>query len=379
MTYNLSLILGKEELQNAAAPLNKAWTLPPGAYTNPEVFKAEIANIFDKDWICVARQEQLKKPGDYVCFELPHQPIVLVKDLSGIIRALSSVCLHRAMPIVEGAGNTKRFTCPYHSWNYELDGSLRSAPMMQAVEGFRKEHCTLPRFSTEIWQGFVFVSCNNNPEPLGPQLEKFAALIENYDFERLEVIETLEFPSPYNWKILVENFLEAYHHLGIHKTTFQPTYPARDSFIEDNDDKPWFMLRMPGRPPKTEGEDELNVFPKLAGAQLFELFAACVYPNLLLAASPHGAYWYQLEPSAHDSMHLRIHALAFPEVAETMDEKTRMEKRAGVRFIHEEDITANEGVWKGLQASSTKQGRLSLYEKAIWQINRLWLARMKAL
>jgi phenylpropionate dioxygenase-like ring-hydroxylating dioxygenase large terminal subunit len=376
MTSNISPILGEKELQNAAAPLNKAWTLPPGAYTDPEVFKAEVANIFDKDWICVARKEQLKEAGDYICFDLPHQPIVIVKDLSGEILALSRVCLHRAMPIVEGAGNTKRFTCPYHSWNYELDGSLRSAPMMQGVEGFKKEHCTLPRFNVEIWQGFIFVSCNKNPEPLGPQLEKFSALIDNYDFERLEVIETLEFPSPYNWKILVENFLEAYHHLGIHKTTFQPTYPAKDSFIEDNDDKPWSMLRMPGRPPEN-GQEEVNVFPKLAGARLNELFAACVYPNLLLAASAHGAFWYQLEPLAHDKMRLRIHALAFPEVAEAMNEKMRNDMRAGVSFIHEEDIFANEGVWKGLQAGSTKQGRLSLFEKSIWQVNRLWLARMQ--
>jgi len=48
MTSSLSLILDKKELKNAAAPLNKSWTLPPAAYTNPDVFKAEIANIFSK-------------------------------------------------------------------------------------------------------------------------------------------------------------------------------------------------------------------------------------------------------------------------------------------------------------------------------------------
>lgn len=122
-------------------PLEKAWTLPPDAYTGEAVFQREIETIFRKDWICVARQEQVAKPGDFVCFGLPDQPIVVVRDSNGKLQALSRVCLHRAMPLVEGEGNATRFTCPYHTWTYELDGRLRSAPMMDGVDGFDVRDC----------------------------------------------------------------------------------------------------------------------------------------------------------------------------------------------------------------------------------------------
>lgn len=374
MASKLISVINEETLQRVREPLKRAWTLPPEAYTDHGIFKSEIENIFKKDWVCVARQDQVSEPGDFVSFDLPGQPIVIVKDRSGEIRALSRICIHRSMPIVEGEGNATRFTCPYHGWTYELDGSLRSAPMMEGVEGFDAKKCKLPELKVEIWQGFIFVNQDLEAKPLAPQLTSFSSLIENYDFDKLVVIETLEFPSPYNWKVLVENFMEAYHHIGTHKNTFQLMYPAKDSFVEFNRDEPWSMLRMPGIP--GVHDDEMNVFPKLEGEQLDELWAACVYPTLLFAASASGGFWYQLEPDSENQMRLRIHALAFPEVAEMMDEDSRTELKEAVTMIHHEDIEANEGVWKGLLAGATRQGRLSLFEESIWHLNQLWLDRM---
>ncbi|HIG39263.1 MAG: aromatic ring-hydroxylating dioxygenase subunit alpha [bacterium] len=353
-------------------PLEKAWTLPPEAYTSADIFKAETDAVFKKDWICVARQEQVAEPGDFVCFDLPGQPLVIVRDRSGELQALSRICLHRAMPLVEDSGNTNRFTCPYHSWTYELDGSLRSAPLMDGVEDFDPKKCQLPQFQLEVWQGFIFVNQNEDARPLAPQLAKFSRLIQNYDLDKLEVFHTLDFPSPYNWKILTENFVEAYHHIGIHRNTFQPVYPAKDSFAEDNEGKPWVMLRMPG----LHDENGTNVFPKLDDIQKDELFAACVFPTLLFAASASGAFWYQLEPYSNDQMNLKIHALGYPEVVQALDDESRAGLEAAVSMIHHEDIEANEGVWKGMHGSTTQQGRLSILEKPIWQLNQLWLDRM---
>ena len=123
-------------------------------------------------------------------------------------------------------------------------------------------------------------------------------------------------------------------------------------------------------------EGGVNMFPNLKPEQRDELFAACVYPALLFAASASGAFWYQLEPVAADKMRLRIHVLAFPEIAAAMNEDNRAELKAAVSMIHAEDTEVNAGVWKGLQASVTRQGRLSLFEESIWHLNQLWLDRM---
>ena len=130
-------------------------------------------------------------------------PLVISRDLDGELHALSRVCAHRSMPVVDGSGSATRFVCPYHKWTYELDGQLRSAPMMQGAEGFSTSDCRLPEIQLEVWNGFVFVNADESAAPLSTQLTGLSAHIKNYDFASLRITETLDFPSPWNWKILV--------------------------------------------------------------------------------------------------------------------------------------------------------------------------------
>ncbi len=355
------------------APLDQAWTLPPVAYTHPDIFSAEQTHLFSKDWICLGRVEQVPNPGDYLCTDFMHQPIVIARDLSGELHALSSICLHRAMPVAQGCGNTTRFVCPYHHWTYELDGQLRSAPMMDGLTGFEPEHCHLPKLQLEVWHGFIFVNADPQATPLANQVSGLDQFIKDYEFENLEVVETLYFDSPWNWKILVENFMEAYHHIGPHQNTFEPVYPARDSSVPDNQGQPWAFLRMPGLPPP---DTDISSFPNLPNERRHELFAACIFPIFLFAASNTTGVWYQLEPKGADAMDLHIHALLHKEFVPHLDDNTREEIRTSLTTIHQEDIAVNAGPWQGLQANLTQQGRLSIFEKAIWQMNQHWADRM---
>ena len=56
-----------------------------------------------------------------------------------------------------------------------------------------------------------------------------------------------------------------------------------------------------------------------------------------------------------------------------------MAMRAMVATVHEEDILANQGPWLGLNSRLSTQGRLSTFEKAIWQLNQHWVERMVAM
>ncbi len=44
--------------------------------------------------------------------------------------------------------------------------------------------------------------------------------------------------------------------------------------------------------------------------------------------------------------------------------------------INQEDIVANEGMWRGLQAPTAEPGRFSHLEKALWQFNQYILDRV---
>ena len=369
----LDQVITREACSRFTAPLEQAWTLPPAAYREASIFAAEVEHIFNKEWVCVARTDQLPNPGDYTCVDLVKQPIVVARDMTGQLHAMSTICLHRAMPVVEGSGNGTRFRCPYHHWTYELNGSLRSAPMMEGVDGFNAADCSLPKLRLEEWHGFIFVNMYPDAAPLAEQLQGLEALTKDYEFENLAVVETIEFDSPWNWKILVENFMEAYHHIGPHKNTFEPIYPARDSIVEDNQGAPWSFLRMPGVP---HSEGQISSFPNLPDERRDELFAAAVFPTFLFAASNESGAWYQLEPTAQNRMRLRIHALMHKDFIPHVDEDARQTIRSTLTTIHMEDITVNAGPWLGLQAPMTTQGRLSLYEKAIWQLNQYWAGRL---
>ena len=361
-------VLGAEALERVQRPLAESWTLPPAAYIEPAVFAAEVRTTFARDWVCVGRTDQIPEPGDYLSVDLVDQPLVITRSDDGELHALSRVCLHRAMPLVEGAGNARRLVCPYHNWTYELDGRLRAAPMMDGVTDFEPAQCRLPELRLETWNGFIFVNRDEQAQSLAPQLSGLTALVEDYGFADMRVVHTIAYDSPWNWKILVENFMEAYHHIGTHRESLQPLYPARDSMVEDNGERPWACLRMP---PRQAGESNTG-----HGTTESDLFAACVFPTFLIASTGDGGVWYQLEPTAHDAMQLRIHALANSAADEDSDPEALAGLEAMLRGVHEEDIVANHGPWRGLHGALTRQGRLSPYEKAIWQLNQLWVQRV---
>src|SRR5690349_17801875 len=123
--------------------------MPPSVYTSPEFLERELKDVFAKEWITVGRADSLRKPGDYITYELAGQPIFVIRDNDGKLRAMSNVCLHRMSTLLEGAGNKRAIVCPYHAWTYNLDGTLRAAPAMHLNSEFCAEHYRLPAVRCE--------------------------------------------------------------------------------------------------------------------------------------------------------------------------------------------------------------------------------------
>jgi phenylpropionate dioxygenase-like ring-hydroxylating dioxygenase large terminal subunit len=111
---------------NVARPFEEAHAMPPSVYTSQAFLKSELENIFAKDWFCVGRASALSNPGDYVTLELADQPIIVLRDNDGDLKAMSNVCLHRMSTLLEGRGNARSIVCPYHAWTYNLDGRSAS-------------------------------------------------------------------------------------------------------------------------------------------------------------------------------------------------------------------------------------------------------------
>ncbi|MFN3521593.1 MAG: aromatic ring-hydroxylating oxygenase subunit alpha [Phenylobacterium sp.] len=365
--------LTAEECARVAAPLEQAWTLPPAAYVREDVYAREADRVMRAGWAPVSRLDQTPNPGDYLCIDLMGQPLLVSHGMDGRVRVFSNVCRHRSAPVAEGAGTRKLFTCPYHAWSYDTEGRLVRAPLMEGAEGFSEADCSLPLVRSETWEGFILVNLDGEAAPFAPQVEGLRSYFEAFGMTDMVVARTLEFDSGWNWKVLVENFMEAYHHIATHSQTFEPVFHAADSKVFG--DEAWAVLHMPAAHPEASSP------PLIAGLepwQASDLFAAVVYPHFMIALHGAGMAWYQVLPTAAGRLLLRIHvcvpasARALPEYEEIVEASAQF-----TAHVHAEDIAANDLVWRGLNAPMARQGRLSPLEAAIWRLNQWWLRRMQ--
>jgi phenylpropionate dioxygenase-like ring-hydroxylating dioxygenase large terminal subunit len=369
------MIAAAPDLRAARLPLPNASALPARCYTDPAVYEREVERIFRREWLCIGREDELAIPGDYRSFELLGDPLVAVRGDDGAIRVLSRVCRHRSMPVVEGAGNRRSFQCPYHLWTYALDGRLLGAPDMQRAEGFDRAQCALPSLPVEIWQGWIFTSFDPQAAPLAPRLEGLRRTIEPYRPAEMRTCEPLVYEHEWNWKVMVENFVESYHHQGTHRGTLQPIVPASGTHAADADG-PFVVLHNPTK----DGAPVPAVFPATPGLtteQRSRFVVGAVFPFHLFSVQQDSLIWYRLEPRSAERFALRIHLCTPPESEADPARAGKIDAMRGwLDAIHREDITACSGVQTGLRSRLAAPGRLSHLEKGVWQLNQYVLDRI---
>jgi carnitine monooxygenase subunit len=198
---------------------SRSHSLRAEAYTDPAWFSADQQEILCKSWQWVCHAEKVRAPGTYTTTQIAGQPVAVVRDEQGILRAFYNVCQHRAHPVLVGEGSVRRIVCPYHAWRYRLDGQLAGAPHTADLKDFTTDAIRLHSVRVEEFAGFVFV----NLAPAGPSLRELSgalgAEIRHWapDVEQLTFAHRLSYEIKSNWKNVVDNFLECYHCPVAHK------------------------------------------------------------------------------------------------------------------------------------------------------------------
>lgn len=377
----------------ASRPLAKAATLPPAAYTDEDYFAHEARAVLESGWMCVAHVSELKAPNNFLAIELLGEPLVVSRDAHGDIRVLSRVCPHRSMDIMpEGfdyprTGVAKRFECPYHRWSFDLGGKLTGCPHMQRVDGFKKDDWRLAEFRSEVWHGFVFVNLDGNASPLAEQYADFSRLIAPWRPEDMEVAITLEWECAFNWKVMIENWMESYHHIGIHSETLNPTMPGQNTWSDP--EHPHFVkAHLPFKDSfkdaiseKLERGDVLDGFtpvPGLSFTDHVEWGLYVGYPCFMLLTTHDRLLWYRLLPLSAGRCKLQTmtlvtrDAMAAPDYPDKLVSETKM-----LSDFHMEDMVVNTAVQRGLNSRKVVQGRLSHLEEPVWLIHRYVAARLR--
>ncbi len=184
-------------------------TLPGKYFHDEDIFLEEIEKIFYKFWIYACRAEEIESIGDYKLLQVADESIILVRDRSNEIRAHFNVCRHRGTQLcTEEVGNfiSGSFQCPYHAWTYSLDGRLLRARLMGDDNGFSKDDCTLHQAHVHVWEGFVFVSLAESPEPFEVQMEALIGKFSDWKMAELRIAHHIKYELNCNWKLILQNY-----------------------------------------------------------------------------------------------------------------------------------------------------------------------------
>src|SRR5260370_5353 len=152
---------------NEAAPLTEASTIPAPWDADARIAELERQTVFSRTWQVMGRVDQVEKPGQFVSASVAGEPLVAVRGNDGVLRAFYNVCRHHAAAVVtEPCGQASILHCPYHGWNYGLDGTLKGMPEVDGGKNFERKGHGLISGRVETWEKFVFVNLPNHAAPL---------------------------------------------------------------------------------------------------------------------------------------------------------------------------------------------------------------------
>jgi phenylpropionate dioxygenase-like ring-hydroxylating dioxygenase large terminal subunit len=187
--------------------------LPAWTYRNPELLGLEYERVILPSWQFVCHENQLREPGDFATLELMRDPVLVLRDDAGTLRAFLNVCRHRGTRLLDGSGSCRsRIACPYHGWTYGLDGRLVGVPAERTFPGLDKNALSLKPIEIETLEGLVFVRLQGGGPSLRACWGDYVELLRPYKVaEMAPAGPALQDRWCANWKIAVDNNLENYH------------------------------------------------------------------------------------------------------------------------------------------------------------------------
>ena len=346
----------------------KATGLPNHTYTNSAFFEIEQQQLFAQTWTCIAHACSVPEPGDLKPVSWMGVPLLLCRDENSTLRVFHNVCSHRGNELVWNACSvTKRIACPYHGWSYGLDGELKTTPNIggngvHQTKSLDPTQHGLKLVRSMVWMDLVFVNLSGEAPPFDTHIEplqrrinkfadpdQFAQLRPSLEDGRL----TIKFNA--NWKLAVENNLDAYHLPLVH-----PNLNAVSRFEDHYDYVEDGLFAGQG----TENYDHTQIdglrLKEFSGWPDRKAEYPTLYPNVFFGLHQDHFWTRIVEPVSVDETldHLQIYYLGDVAVDAQFAEmrKIRLDTWAEV---FKEDIEVVEGMQRGRTSPAFDGGLFS--------------------
>ncbi len=357
-------------IADVLAPFGESRTLPAAAYQSQDLFDWEREHIFNQQWVCLGRKDDLLDKMQVRSLDHGGETILLARDDLGIVRGFSNVCRHRGHPLVEvgDAIDVRLIRCPYHSWSYRLDGSLRAAPTLTQSPNFDMSAWPLMNLRVEEWLGWIFLDLSGSAPSLEDTFGNLAEVLTPYEPERLQMVTRHSYEIAANWKLVVENYHECYHCTSIHPELCQVTPP--DSGEDIAPSGLWcggtMILKDHAVTMSLSGASQGVNFRGLRPGQEREVLYLGAYPNLLISPHPDYVMTHRIVPLAPGRTFIECDWLFAPESIG----KDGFDPAYAVDFwdiTNREDWNVCENVQRGSANRGFRPGPLSPWESTNYQ------------
>jgi phenylpropionate dioxygenase-like ring-hydroxylating dioxygenase large terminal subunit len=226
----------------------------------------------------------LGQDNNFLCIPQENEGRVLIKKHEQYL-LLSNICRHRQAAMLSGQGLIDKLTCPLHSWTYNLDGKLITAPHFDPCPDRNLEQA-----ETIKWNGLIFQNTDYAKNiNLISNLNQIKFL-DLFKFNNYALHSTVTHECNYNWKTFIEVYLDDYH--------VNPFHPGLGNFV-DCSNLEWQFghsfsvqsvgvcknLRTPGTPVYKTWHDELMKYRKNSVPDYGAIWLT-IYPNIMLEWYP---------------------------------------------------------------------------------------------
>ena len=315
----------------------------PSRYYDKEFMAREWENMWTRSWLIAAIETDIPEPGDYSLFNIGTESIIVVRQRDSSVKALYNACAHRGNQIVQNdRGSVAQFTCAFHSWQYDLDGSCTQ---ITDRETFNPELlCNNPQLqevNCETYAGLVFINMADDPPPLKERFGLPEGYLENYRLDKMHCVRHVVSEWAANWKTGVDAFYETYHLHAVHPETQDvmddmgvqvDLYPhggsrmlvpiavktQRQADQDSLNPSLQYMMAEAGMNPedfessarevraavaraKRKRSDRLGLaYERFTDGQLTDSWATGIFPNVQIGLHPEGAFLMRFIPHPSD-------------------------------------------------------------------------------
>jgi len=228
---------------------------------SPEFYELEREAVFKKAWLNVGRVDLLPRNGSYFTKEIDaaKTSLIIVRGNDGVVRAFHNMCRHRGNKLVwndfpkeETSGACRQFTCKYHAWRYNLDGSLAFVQQEGEFFNLDKADYGLVPVHCDVWEGFIFINLSKEePQPLREFLGPMVTALEGYPFDQLTERWRYKTEVKANWKLFMDAFQEFYHAPILHMKQSPAKFAA--AAAQAGFEAPFYKIEGPHRLVSTSG------------------------------------------------------------------------------------------------------------------------------